>query len=136
MKNNIMYYYNLTIENIYQNNNYFYFDINNERYEFTVYERDLKEQNAIYELNKKMVNSNTLVHEIIPNKDNYVVTFINNIPYILYKIYINKDKEISLQELTHLSNYIYEYNNILKRENWNILWAKKIDYLEYQINQT
>ena len=62
MKNNIMYYYNLTIENIYQNNNYYYFYINNERYEFTIYERDIKEQNAIYELNQKMINSNTLVH--------------------------------------------------------------------------
>ena len=135
MKNNIMYCYKLTIENIYQNNNYYYFYINNERYEFTIYERDIKEQNAIYELNQKMINSNTLVHEIIKNKDNYIVTFINNIPYILYKIYINKDKEISLQELTHLSNYIYEYDEILKRNNWDILWSKKIDYLEYQINQ-
>ena len=99
-----MYYYNLNIENIYQNNNYFYFDINNERYEFVIYTRDIKEQQAIYELNKKMVLSNILVHEIIPNKDNYIVTIINNIPYILYKVYINKEKNISLLELTHLSN--------------------------------
>lgn len=136
MKNNIMYYYNLPIDNIYQNNNQFYFDINNERYEFIIYERDLKEQKAIYELNKKMITANTLVHEIIPNKDNYIVTTINNIPYILYKTYIHKEKNFNLQELTHLSNYIYDYDETLKRDNWNILWAKKIDYLEYQINQT
>ena len=136
MKNNIMYYYNLNIDNIYQNNNYFYFDINGERYEFVIYTRDIKEQQAIYELNKKMVMSNILVHEIIPNKDNYIVTIINNIPYILYKIYINKEKEITLSELTYLSNYNFEYKDELKRDDWNILWAKKIDYLEYQINQT
>lgn len=136
MKNNIMYYYNLHIGNIYQNNDYYYFDIGNERYELVIYTRDIKEQKAIYELNKKMVMSNLLVHEIIPNKDNYIVTIINNIPYILYKIYINKEKEISLSELTYLSNYNFEYDEILKRDNWNILWAKKIDYLEYQINQT
>ena len=136
MKNNIMYYYNLNIDNIYQNNNFFYFDINNERYELVIYTRDIKEQQAIYDLNKKMIMSNILVHEIIPNKDNYIVTIINNIPYILYKIYINKDKEIALSELTYLSNYNFEYKDELKRDNWNILWAKKIDYLEYQINQT
>jgi len=136
MKNNIMYYYNINIENIYQNNNYYYFDINNERYEFVIYTRDIKEQEAIYKLNKKITESNLLVHEIIPNKDGYIVTIINNIPYILYKIYINKEKEISLLELTHLSYYNFEYDEILKRDNWYELWAKKIDYLEYQINQT
>lgn len=136
MKNNIMYYYNLNIENLYQSNDYFYFEIKNERYELVIYKRDIKEQQAIYELNKKMIASNILVHEILPNKDNFIVTIINNIPYILYKVYINKEKDISLQELTYLSNYNFEYNDILKRDNWNILWAKKIDYLEYQINQT
>ena len=83
-----------------------------------------------------MINSNILVHEIIPNKDKFIVTIINNIPYILYKVYINKEKKITLQELTYLSNYNFEYSDILKRNNWDILWSKKIDYLEYQINQT
>lgn len=136
MKNNIAYYYNLQIDKIYQNKDYYYFTINNEKYELVIYTRDLKEQKEIYELNRKMINSNILVHEIIPNKDKFIVTIINNIPYILYKVYINKEKKITLQELTYLSNYNFEYSDILKRNNWNILWSKKIDYLEYQINQT
>lgn len=136
MKNNIMYYYNLNIDNIYQKNDYYYFDINNERYELVIYTRDIKEQQAIYELNKKMIFANILVHEIIPNKDKYIVTIINNIPYILYKIHINEKNNLTLQELTYLSNYNFEYMEELKRDNWNILWSKKIDYLEYQINQT
>jgi len=136
MKNNIMYYYNLNIDNIYQNNNFYYFDINDERYEFVVYTRDIKEQKAIYELNKKMVMANILVHEIVLNKDNYVVTIINNTPYILYKVYINKEKNISLEELTYFANYNFKYDDELKKDDWNVLWGKKIDYLEYQINQT
>ncbi len=136
MKNNIAYYYNLQIDKIYQNKDYYYFTINNEKYELVIYTRDLKEQKEIYELNRKMINSNILVHEIIPNKDKFIVTIINNIPYILYKVYINKEKKITLQELTYLSNYNFEYSDILKRNNWDILWSKKIDYLEYQINQT
>jgi len=135
MKNNIMYYYNLNIDNIYQKNNYYYFNINNERYELVVYNRDIKEQQAIYELNIKMIMANILVHEIVLNKDKYVVTIINNIPYILYKVYINKEKKLNLSELTYMSKYSFTYDEILKRDNWNLLWAKKIDYLEYQINQ-
>lgn len=135
MKNNIMYYYNLRIDNITQNNNNYYFTINNDNYCFTIYTRDIKESNEIYKLNKYMLSSNILVHEIIPNKDNYVVTIINNIPYILYKIYINKNKQLTINELTYLSNYTYQVDKILTRNNWNILWSNKIDYFEYQINQ-
>lgn len=135
MKNNIMYYYNLRIDNITQNNNNYYFTINNDNYCFTIYTRDIKESNEIYKLNKYMLSSNILVHEIIPNKDNYVVTIINNIPYILYKIYINKNKKLTINELTYLSNYTYQVDKILTRNNWNILWSTKIDYFEYQINQ-
>lgn len=135
MKNNIMYYYNLRIDNITQNNNNYYFTINNDNYCFTIYTRDIKESDAIYKLNKYMLSSNILVHEIIPNKDNYVVTIINNIPYILYKIYINKNKKLTINELTYLSNYTYQVDKILTRNNWNILWSNKIDYFEYQINQ-
>lgn len=135
MKNNIMYYYNLRIDNITQNNNNYYFTINNDNYCFTIYTRDIKESDAIYKLNKYMLSSNILVHEIIPNKDNYVVTIINNIPYILYKIYINKNKKLTINKLTYLSNYTYQVDKILTRNNWNILWSNKIDYFEYQINQ-
>ena len=135
MKNNIMYYYNLRIDNITQNNNNYYFTINNDNYCFTIYTRDIKESNEIYKLNKSILSSNILVHEIIPNKDNYVVTIINNIPYILYKIYINKNKKLTINELTYLSNYTYQVDKILTRNNWNILWSNKIDYFEYQINQ-
>ena len=135
MKNNIMYYYNIRIDNITQNNNNYYFTINNDNYCFTIYTRDIKESDAIYKLNKYMLSSNILVHEIIPNKDNYVVTIINNIPYILYKIYINKNKQLTINELTYLSNYTYQVDKILTRNNWNILWSTKIDYFEYQINQ-
>lgn len=135
MKNNIMYYYNLRIDNITQNNNNYYFTINNDNYCFTIYTRDIKESNEIYKLNKYMLSSNILVHEIIPNKDNYVVTIINNIPYMLYKIYINKNKKLTINELTYLSNYTYQVDKILTRNNWNILWSNKIDYFEYQINQ-
>ena len=135
MKNNIMYYYNIRIDNITQNNNNYYFTINNDNYCFTIYTRDIKESNEIYKLNKYMLSSNILVHEIIPNKYTYVVTIINNIPYILYKIYINKNKKLTINELTYLSNYTYQVDKILTRNNWNILWSNKIDYFEYQINQ-
>lgn len=136
MKNNIIYYYNLQINNLYQNNNIYYFEINSEHYELRQYTRDIKQQKEIYELNKKMIFYNIPVYKIIANKDNNIVTIINNIAYILLKINIKRKKEITLYNLTPFINYNFDNYNSLKRESWDILWGKKIDYLEYQINQT
>lgn len=135
MKNNIMYYYNIDVTNLIKNSNYYSFYINSERYEFNVFDRDMKEQNDILKLNRFMISNNILVHEIILNKDGNIVSVIDNVLYVLYKVYINKDKKISLNELTFMSNYNYFDGNSLKRDNWNVLWSIRIDYLEYQINQ-
>ena len=52
--------------------------------------------------------------------------------YILLKIYVNSSKDISLEEISYLSNILYEEKlNI----NWGMLWSKKIDYLEELINE-
>ena len=135
MKNNIMYYYNLNIDNLYQNDDFFYFYYNNHLYKLVIYNRDLKEQQAIFDLNRNMLMSNVLVNEIIPNKDKYIVSIINNIPYLLYKVFVYEEKQIKLNDFKYLTNYNFNYSDLLVRNNWDILWGRKIDYLEYQINQ-
>ena len=134
MQNVINYYYNLKPDQINNfNNYYYYFYLNNELYHFIIYPKTRKEEEPIYNLSKSL--SNNLVHQIILNKNNNVVTLVNNTPYILYKIYININKKISLPEINYLNNLTINYDKSLIRDNWDILWSKKIDYFEYQINQ-
>lgn len=135
MKNNIIYYYNIEVSNLVKNGNYYSFYFNGDRYEFNIYTRDFKEENGILKLNKFMVENNILVHEIIPNKNGNIVSVVDNVPYILYKVYINKDKKITLDELTFMSQYDVVGVDSLKRNEWDTLWGTRIDYLEYQINQ-
>lgn len=135
MKNNIIYYYNIEVSNLVKNGNYYSFYVNDDRYEFNIYTRDFKEENDILKLNKFMVENNILVHEIIPNKNGNVVSVVDNVPYVLYKVYINKDKKITLDELTFMSQYDVVGVDSLKRNEWDTLWGTRIDYLEYQINQ-
>lgn len=135
MKNNIIYYYNIEVSNLVKNGNYYSFYVNDDRYEFNIYTRDFKEENDILKLNKFMVENNILVHEIIPNKNGNVVSVVDNVPYVLYKVYINKDKKITLDELTFMSQYDAIGVDSLKRNEWDTLWGTRIDYLEYQINQ-
>lgn len=135
MKNNIIYYYNIEVSNLVKNGNYYSFYFNGDRYELNIYTRDFKEENDILKLNKFMVENNILVHEIIPNKNGNIVSVVDNVPYVLYKVYINKDKKITLDELTFMSQYDVVGVGSLKRNEWDTLWGTRIDYLEYQINQ-
>lgn len=135
MKEIINYYYNLNPQKITKLFNYYYFYLNNELYYFIEYDRKIKDIESICDYNKKMLNLNILANEIIPNKDNIPLTYINKSPYILMKVYININKPINLPEINYLSNINIPYQNNLMRSNWSILWQNKIDYLEYHYEQ-
>ena len=135
MKNVINYYYNLNPNKIKKIFNYYYFYLNNELYYFIIYTRKQEDINAIYNFNQELVKKNILVNEIINNKNNTIITIVNKIPYILVKIQINQNKDITLSEINYLSNILIRYPDNLMRSNWANLWITKIDYLEYQLEQ-
>lgn len=130
MKNFIEYFYNVKIDNITMEDKFYTFYSNDSLYKLYVYE-DYGDINLIYNINRKMIN-NTLVSEIIVNKDNEIVSIYNGVKYILLKIYVNIKNDISLKEIVLLSKSDATGDlNI----NWGSLWEKKIDYLENLINE-
>ena len=134
MKNAINFYYNLNLEKIYNNNNYYYFYYNNYLYVLRNYNNELNNINNIYNLNIKLISLNIPIHQIILNKDMSIISTIDNNNYILYKVVIkNYNKNITIKDLNYLNNIIID-NNIIN--NWPDLWATRIDYLEYQVNQS
>lgn len=134
MKNAINFYYNLKIEKIYNNNNYYYFYYNNHLYILKSYNNDLSNINNIYNLNVKLISLNIPIHQIMLNKDMSIISMIDNNYYLLYKVMIkNYNNKITIKDLNYLNNTIID-NNITN--NWPDLWATRIDYLEYQVNQT
>lgn len=135
MKNVINYYYNLNPNRINKIFNYYYFYLNNELYYFIIYTRKEEDINAIYNFNQELIKNNILINEIINNKNNTIITPVNRTPYILVKIQINQNKDITLSEINYLSNIKIKYPNNLMRSNWANLWINKIDYLEYQLEQ-
>ena len=135
MKENINYYYNLNPNRINKIFDYYYFYLNNELYYFVIYERKIDDINSIYEFNKAMLNHDIVVNEIINNRNNTIITYINKIPYILMKVFVNINKPIVLSEISYISNINIPYHNNLMRSNWAMLWSNKIDYLEYHHEQ-
>jgi spore coat protein YutH len=115
----------------------FLFSYNEELYCFTIFDRPIEDAPYLYQLNLEMIRRGSLVHEIILNRDKNAITMVNDIPYILMRIYINMDKKIDLSEMIYItvSNSGIKPNNMLDRSDWSKLWASKIDYFEYQISQ-
>ena len=135
MKNVINYYYNLNPNKISKIFNYYYFYLNNELYYFVIYTRKQEDIESIYTFNQDLIKNNILINEIINNKNNSIITIVNKIPYILIKVQINQNKDITLSEINYLSNIKLKYPTNLMRSNWANLWINIIDYLEYLTNQ-
>lgn len=137
MNNYINYYYNIYPDLIHEQNKTFYFDYDNELYYFIMFNRPLEDARYLYELNQEMIARGSLAHEIVLNKDQNVVTVVNDIPYVLMKVYVNINKKSDLAEIIFitLNNANIKINKILDRSDWVNLWSTKIDYFEYQINQ-
>lgn len=136
MKNAINYYYNLNAVDIHQNNKNYRFLSNGEIYFLTPYNRNPNDAQILFELSSVLVQKGIYLHQIIPAKDHNFVTIINNIPYILLKVYKGEKDNVTLNDINYFNYYTrYIKTKLMNTTNWSELWANKIDYLEYQISE-
>ena len=130
MKNFIEYFYNIKIDKIFYEKNCYFFTYNGYTYKLYALTREYDVNFLLY-INQKMLN-NTLVSEIILNRNKEIVSVYNVNKFILIKIFVNVNKNISLSEILFLNNYL---SSKKLNVNWGQLWEKKIDYLEELINE-
>lgn len=135
MNNYINFYYELYPDDIVKKGNHYYFVLNNEKYYFVTYDRDVNEADTLYKLNKEMISRNSLVHEIILNKKGEVITLIDEVYYVLLRVYVNESVVITIDDVVFMlnSNDGVFSNSVISRTDWIKLWSLKIDYFEYQI---
>ena len=130
MNNFIYYFYNMQVDSIIYNKKYYSFIYGGDNYKLYIIDERI-DGNFLIQLEKRLLG-NSLINEIIFNKDGEIVSNYNNIQYILMRIYVNEKKKITLNEINYLANmWIVKNRNI----NWAILWERKIDYLEKLINE-
>ena len=134
MKNIINYFYNLNITELTNKDNIYSFYDNDELYHFYIYNNNIKNIDLTKDIDDSLMKD-TLIHEIIINKDNSIITYYNNIPYILCKINININKPITLGEINYLSSKVIITNSKITYHSWQDLWSIKMDYLEKVINE-
>lgn len=130
MNNFIEYFYGIKVDKIVYEKNSYSFIYNRYFYKLYVFDNS-SNTDFLINVNKKMLG-NTLVSEIIKNRNGEVLSIYNNIGYILMRIYVNVNKGISLKEVVSLSNSLYKDKLMI---NWGKLWGRKMDYLEDLINE-
>ena len=125
MKNTIKYFYNLSIKDFikYKDNYKITADSN---YYLVLIDTDASKFDYIY---KYFRYYNIYCHEIIMNKDNKMITRIDNKDYILLKVHID-NKKIDINDI---NNFQIALNK--NTCNWYYLWTEKLDYYEYQMSQ-
>lgn len=131
----INYFYNLYPPLLNKENDNYVFFVGNEKYYLTLYRRELSEIKDLVELNKRMISSNSLVHEIIINKFNEPISVISNENYVLLRVYVNDIKKIDINDIIYMLNENVDLSGLksLLRTNWVSLWSSKVDYIEYQM---
>lgn len=135
MKNVLSYYYNLHLSDIHQIEGIYRFNLNGIEYAFTQYKRNLNEIRELYELSLLLFQNGIMVHQFVLNKENQLITYINQKPYVLLQIYNNSKQNITINDINNFSFSSSILKLPEKQVNWANLWSDKIDYFEYQVNQ-
>ena len=130
MNNFIYYFYNIRVNDVVYNNKYFTFIYNGYVYKLYVTTENIN-NDFLIELDKRLLG-NTLINEIIFNRDGKIISNYENKAYMLMRVFVNQQKKITLDEISYLANaWVVRDLKI----NWAILWERKIDYLEKLINE-
>lgn len=137
MDNILSYYYNIHPSEISHVKDKYFFSYQDRNYIFEKFTRPITDIDALYNINKKMIDKNILVHEIILNSEGKIISYVNNSPYVLLEYFVNINKKITLPEVCYINNNSINIpcDKQLYRNDWVNLWEAKNDYFEVQINE-
>ena len=129
MKNILEYYYNVYPDMIYENNNTFYFFINDVKYYFTEFNRDIKDINDLVELTNKLYFKGIKIHTFIVNKDGKYYIEHDKVNYVLLRVNTVENEEIDIYDILKFNDLEHKKGNI----NLSKRWKDTIDSFEREV---
>lgn len=135
MKNNINYFYDLITYDIHQENNDYIFTVDGQKYILYEYTRENEEIPELYALNLMLNSYGLPFHKIMLNKNQQIITEMNDKKYVLVKLLVNK-YVVSNQEVLKSAIIINQNFETISRTNWYELWSKKIDNIERLVEES
>ena len=136
MKDTISFYYNIDIDTFEEKDGKYHFKYQNRDFFFVFFNRNLEELEDLLDCISEMQKKGIDVHGILINKDNSILTNINEYNYILFSVN-NCSETYDIFDIIDMNNKLTlnNYNSKLYRNNWENLWMQKVDYFEYQIRE-
>lgn len=132
MKNEILYNYNINVEEIIEANTGYQFYVDYEKY---ILYKTIRSEKAIKEINNYLNRTINRFFKIIPTINGELVCKVNDITYALIKITMPSNNEIDISDIINSYIIVTDQLNDLNRTNWDMLWSSKVDYLEYQVSE-
>lgn len=132
MKNLIMFYYNFDEFDLLKKSNIYYFRYQNDLYSFEIIENVEQLKNIIYIINLLALNR---YFQLVPN---IYRQFFTEYQGQLYALFLRNRLTCSVvNELLHLplvpKDFLEQSHIEISVINWDVLWSKKVDYYEYQV---
>ncbi len=136
MKETILFYYNIDVDDIEELDGKYHFRYNNRDYFFVFFNRLPEELDDILNCAKSMKEKGIDCHDIILNKDGGVLTKVGEFDYILFAV-ANMMEKYDIVDMAEANKKLIlgSEHSKLYRNNWGALWSAKVDYFEYQISQ-
>lgn len=137
MKNAIQYYYQLYPTEIHQSNGSYQFQMKDEHYYLTPYNRSFEELQELHKISIQLLERNVYCHQFVLNIKQELITIINHTPYVMFRVFMNSDNHVTIEDILFFSNLITKdtEKSLLRRNQWKELWMEKNDYFEYQVSQ-
>lgn len=135
MKTILNYYYNLYPDNIIKVKTGYYFFYEEYKYYIVPVNRPIEDLKLLTEVNKKLQKLSLAGYIILNDKDNKEYIEFESKNYVVLKVIIDEEKELSIKEILAFNNALKtRQSSVLTKENWKQLWSDKVDYFEYQMS--
>ena len=135
MNNELIYYYNLQIKEVYpKNEDYLIFTSNDQIFLLKKFNKELININEVLQLTKKYNIKSSNYYALVNNRYNNVVSQISEKEYVLLNVKGILNDIIDIRNI-YSNLYIYRGLETAFNNNWGNLWQKRVDYIEYQIGQ-
>lgn len=135
MKNTLVFFYNIYVDDLKKISDNYYFIYQNNNYAVFLFDRNIEEAKEIYSLNLEMLNNGVPVYKIILTKDNNILFLFEEKYYILMQIPYIHNRIITFDDLVNFNFIPQQKYKSIDKSAWNVSWPKKIDYIEYQFSQ-
>lgn len=133
MKNALYYYYGISASNIYKNDRFYHFILNDRKYILYKHDLSYEQLEKAYHLCYYLLKYNIPVHQMIKTKMGSYDIDYNGVKYVLMLINFDTDKkEVTLDDVIDFSNKSIVQDTPI---SYAKVWSEKVDYIEYQVSE-